>query len=153
MLYSELLEILKSNLDKNINFYIGQEKVPPHFHLTEVGRIFKKYIDCGGTKRQELKCCLQLWVADDVGHRLKSSKMLSILEMAKSIFENDEDLNIEIEYEKDLISQFFINNVKIEDEINFYLESNHTACLAPDKCGVSCCPTPSSKLYKIQLYD
>ncbi len=29
--------------------------VPPHFHLTEVGTMVKKFIDCGGTVREEAK--------------------------------------------------------------------------------------------------
>ena len=27
--------------------------VAPHFHVTEVGEITKKYVDCGGTVRSE----------------------------------------------------------------------------------------------------
>ena len=29
------------------------EQVPDHFHVTEVGQISKKFIDCGGTIRDE----------------------------------------------------------------------------------------------------
>ena len=37
--------------------------VAPHFHLTEVGEITKKYVDCGGTVRSEKIANFQLWTA------------------------------------------------------------------------------------------
>ena len=30
-------------------------KIPSHFHITEVGQIEKRFIDCGGTVRHEKK--------------------------------------------------------------------------------------------------
>ena len=44
--------------------------VPAHFHVTEVGRVQKDFIDCGGTVRSATACVLQVWVADDTAHRL-----------------------------------------------------------------------------------
>lgn len=45
------------------------EKVPAHFHVTEIGKISKNFIDCGGTVRHEDVVNFQLWSADDVNHR------------------------------------------------------------------------------------
>jgi hypothetical protein len=39
--------------------------VPAHFHVTEVGRVRKDFIDCGGTTRAAESCLLQVWVAAD----------------------------------------------------------------------------------------
>lgn len=39
--------------------------VPAHFHITEIGRIQKDFIDCGGTVRSAVTCLLQVWVAHD----------------------------------------------------------------------------------------
>ena len=39
--------------------------VPRHFHVTEVGKVSKTFIDCGGTLRQESLINFQLWEADD----------------------------------------------------------------------------------------
>ena len=40
--------------------------IPPHFHLTEVGVVTKKFVDCGGIFREESKINCQLWIADDL---------------------------------------------------------------------------------------
>ena len=42
----EKLDTLKFQLPNS-------EFVPAHFHITEVGEITRKYIDCGGIQRQE----------------------------------------------------------------------------------------------------
>lgn len=39
--------------------------VPNHFHVTEIGQITKKFIDCGGTLREENVINFQLWSAND----------------------------------------------------------------------------------------
>jgi len=94
----ELKNILKENEDKFIIFCLEGNDVPYHFHLTEVGIENKVFIDCGGTIRCDQHCTLQLWVAHDVDHRLRSKKMLSILDLSKKIIEND-DVEIKVEYE------------------------------------------------------
>ena len=48
--------------------------VPSHFHVTEVGKITKHFIDCGGTVRNEEVVNFQLWQADDYDHRLHPEK-------------------------------------------------------------------------------
>ena len=53
--------------------------VPNHFHVTEVGKVTKHFIDCGGVIRKEEVVNLQLWEADDYDHRLHPEKMLQIL--------------------------------------------------------------------------
>lgn len=44
--------------------------VPAHFHVTEVGRVQKDFIDCGGTVRSATACVLQVWVAEIVYSQL-----------------------------------------------------------------------------------
>jgi hypothetical protein len=136
---SELKSVLVANKDKNIEFYIESNKIPSHFHLTEVGKVTKKFIDCGGSKRESEKCVLQLWVANDFEHRLKTEKMLNILNLGAGLFEKD-DLEVQVEYEDKVISQYSIREIQTEDAvIKINLGNNHTACLAPEKCGVGCC--------------
>jgi Family of unknown function (DUF6428) len=55
------------------------EAVAAHFHITEVGHVTKKFLDCGGTKRSQESCLLQTWVHSDLDHRLETSKLASIL--------------------------------------------------------------------------
>lgn len=46
------------------------QHVPSHFHVTEIGKIDKHFIDCGGTERHESVINFQLWNANDYDHRL-----------------------------------------------------------------------------------
>src|SRR3954454_910841 len=55
--------------------------VPAHFHVTEVGRVQKDFIDCGGTTRSAVSCLLQVWVAKDTAHRLTAAKLAGILRL------------------------------------------------------------------------
>lgn len=57
-------------------------QVPAHFHVTEVGQVSKRYIDCGGTIRQESAINFQLWEDGDVDHRLAASKLMDIIALA-----------------------------------------------------------------------
>jgi len=50
------LQELKDSLQQRdeITFILPSgEYVPPHFHVTEVGKSSKLYVDCGGTVRAE----------------------------------------------------------------------------------------------------
>jgi hypothetical protein len=58
------LSELKNHLTglKNISFQLPTGKlVPTHFHVTEVGKITKSFIDCGGKVRFEEMINFQLW--------------------------------------------------------------------------------------------
>ncbi|MEM7384040.1 MAG: DUF6428 family protein, partial [Verrucomicrobiota bacterium] len=67
MTFNELKQALGNHPDHSIHFRLPDgESVPVHFHITEVGHTTRKFIDCGGTIREDEKCLLQVWVADDV---------------------------------------------------------------------------------------
>ena len=114
------------------------EKVPGHFHVTEVGKIIKNFIDCGGTVRKEEVANFQLWNANDYDHRLHPEKLLKIIELSEKVL-GIEDLEIEVEYQADTIGKFGLDF----DGMNFLLTSKQTDCLAPDKCGI---PVEKTKL-------
>jgi hypothetical protein len=110
--------------------------VAAHFHVTEVGRIRKDFIDCGGTRRSLASCSLQVWVADDTDHRLTAGKLAGIIKLAAPLFEG-ESLPVEIEYEDMLISQYPLDTVEVTPAgLLFSLGGKHTDCLAKDKCGI-----------------
>ncbi|WGD34827.1 DUF6428 family protein [Olleya sp. YS] len=111
--------------------------VPSHFHVTEVGKTSKHFIDCGGTLRQEKKINFQLWSANDYDHRLHPEKLIKIIELSEDIL-NLGDLDIEVEYQGDLTIQKFGLEYKNN---TFQLTSLLTDCLAKDNCGV---PTQQS---------
>ena len=105
--------------------------VPEHFHVTEVGMVTKKFIDCGGVIRNEKKVSFQLWDANDFDHRLKPAKLLKIIKLSEEKL-GIEDAEIEVEYQGDTIGKYHLGfNGK-----NFILLSTTTACLASDSCGI-----------------
>jgi hypothetical protein len=116
--------------------------VPTHYHITEVGKLQKDFIDCGGTVRSATACLLQVWVAQDLDHRLETTKLATIMRIAEPLLASDE-LPVEVEYEEGVISQYPIGGMEVTPSgLLFYLGTKHTACLAPEKCGVGgtgCC--------------
>jgi hypothetical protein len=129
------LSAIKSELQKatTIAFRLPNgELVAPHFHVTEVGKITKHFIDCGGTIRSEEVANFQLWEAQDYDHRLHPEKLLNIIELSEQKLSLT-DLEIEVEYQmKDSIGKFGLEF----DGTNFQLTSIITNCLAPDHCGI-----------------
>ena len=122
--------------------------VPNHFHVTEVGKTTKHFIDCGGTVRQEKKVNFQLWNANDYDHRLHPEKLINIIELSEDIF-NLKDLDIEVEYQGEQSIQKFGLDYK---NGQFLLTSTHTNCLAKDKCGIpeKQLPKPKVKLENLK---
>ena len=103
MQLDEFRSILSASPDLNLQIMLPDGSfVPPHFHVTEVGRVQRDFIDCGGTTRSVSAFVLQVWVATDVDHRLTASRLTSILSMAKSVLRSD-DLPVEVEYEGTLV--------------------------------------------------
>ncbi|WP_291868891.1 DUF6428 family protein [Maribacter sp.] len=107
------------------------ELVPRHFHVTEIGKVTKKFIDCGGTLRNEQVANFQLWNADDYDHRLNPEKLIHIIELSEKVLEL-EDLDIEVEYQGETIGKFGLDF----DGTNFVLTNKQTDCLAKDNCGI-----------------
>ena len=118
---------------KTIAFQLPNgDLVPNHFHVTEVGKITKDFIDCGGKVRHEEVINFQLWEENDYDHRLHPEKLLHIIELSEKIFEFN-DLEIEVEYQgKETIGKY---NLDFNGE-HFLLTSKLTACLAKEACGL-----------------
>lgn len=130
MKLSEVKKVLEK-LDKIAFQLPDQNLVPNHFHVTEVGEITKRFIDCGGTVRKESVVNFQLWNANDYDHRLHPEKLLKIIEMSQKTLAID-DNEIEVEYQGETIQKFGLDF----DGTNFLLTSKHTDCLAKDSCGI-----------------
>jgi hypothetical protein len=137
---AELLTSLESHPTSEIQIILpNQAAVPAHFHVTEVGRVQKDFIDCGGKVRSSTHCVLQAWVANDMHHRLESGKLAQILRKAQPLLKSDE-LPVEIEYEQGVISQFPLESVQATKEgLQFHLAAKHTACLATELCVINDC--------------
>ena len=105
--------------------------VPSHFHVTEVGKVIKHFIDCGGKERLETVINFQLLEANDYDHRLHPEKLASIIDLSKEKL-GLPDAEIEVEYQAGTIGKYGIDfNGK-----HFVLTNKLTNCLAPDSCGI-----------------
>lgn len=135
----------KLNLLETIAFQLPDGSlVPDHFHVTEVGKVTKNFIDCGGTVRKEEVANFQLWEADDYDHRLHPEKLVHIIELSEKILDMDDDLEIEVEYQGATIGKYGLDF----DGKNFLLTTKLTDCLAKDQCGL---PTDKPKIKLSEL--
>ncbi|QDP84276.1 hypothetical protein FNJ88_01420 [Chryseobacterium sp. SNU WT5] len=107
------------------------ELVANHFHVTEVGKITKHFIDCGGKIRNEEVVNFQLWDADDYDHRLHPEKLLQIIELSEKVL-GIGDVEVEVEYQGDTIGKFGLDF----KGVHFLLTTKQTDCLAREKCEI-----------------
>lgn len=105
--------------------------VPPHFHVTEVGKSSKHYVDCGGTVSEEEVATFQLWSANDYDHRIRPEKILDIIGVAEETLGLG-NLEVEVEYQSDTIGRYGLAS----QNGHFLLTPTQTDCLAKDKCGI-----------------
>lgn len=112
--------------------------VPPYFHVTEVGKVTRDFIDCGGTLRSNSVVNFQLWSAEDYDHMLPPEKLISIIEMAQKSLAIG-DLPIEVEFQGQTIETYGITT----KGNHFLLTPKATDCLAKDNCGI---PTENPKI-------
>lgn len=117
--------------------------IPRHFHITEVGVITKKFIDCGGAIHSEKVANIQIWVASDLDHRLSPKALLNILDISEKIL-NGEDLEIEVEFQTETIGKYGLD---MKNE-NFVLTVTKTDCLAKELCGI---PVTKQKIQLVEL--
>jgi len=132
-----LKEVLEANAEKRIAFLLPNSKlVPLHFHITELGLVTKEFVDCGGVRRSAQSCMLQIWVANDTEHVLRSAKLAEILSHADKLGISGSDL-VECEYQSEHLNIFQLSSYEVNEKaVVFQLTNKETACLSPDKCGI-----------------
>lgn len=132
-----LISALNAHPDAKLHVILPDEDVvPAHFHVTEVGRVQKDFVDCGGTVRSKVHCQMQLLVAHDVDHRLTAGKLARIMEASAPILKGD-DLPIVMEHEDCRTIAFLLREfTATPEQITFQLDLPHPACLAEDACGL-----------------
>lgn len=137
MKLAELKSLLNEHPERHFRIRLPDGgDVPLSFHVTEVGHVHKRFLDCGGTLRETSTCQLQVWVGEDYEHRIETGKMAAILKKAASILPDD-SVPVEIEYEDRVISQYTLSgHMILEDSVVLHLENKHTECLAPELCGL-----------------
>ena len=141
MKLSQFTDLLQSHPEKPFHLILPDSGAVPHsFHITEVGHVTKKFIDCGGKLHTVEACQLQAWLGPDTDHRLYAGKMAGVLELAaaKGVLPAH-DLDVEIEYEDTAISQYTVESFTVSDSaVVLNLAGKHADCLAKELCA----PTP-----------
>ncbi len=57
MIVKDLIKLLDDNPEAYLDILLPSGGlVPSHFHITEVGRVQKTFVDCGGTRRETVSC-------------------------------------------------------------------------------------------------
>lgn len=137
MKLSQLSGLLDAHSEKPFHLVLpNSAPVPVSFHITEVGHVTKKFIDCGGRVHTVEACQLQAWLGPDTDHRLYAGKMARVLEIArtKGILP-EQDLEVEIEYEDAAVSQYAVAGYAVtESAVVLSLGAKHTDCLAKESC-------------------
>jgi hypothetical protein len=146
----QLVEALNKADGRHVRFELPTSTLlSPHVHVTEVARIDKKFVDCGGTLRTDSSCRLQIYQADDTEHRITAAKFAQILAKGAGVLASL-NLAVEVEVEAPYLSVFPIVGQRLDDkQIVLSLGIRHTACLAEDVCfpanlqnkgGAACTP-------------
>ena len=72
-----LKETLSSGDSAEMTIRVGSEgSVPAHFHLTEVGKVTKDFVDCGGVRRCTERLASHLTHVVYRSHRLRRLKAI-----------------------------------------------------------------------------
>jgi len=134
-------QILAESGERHLRFAISSsEQIAPHFHVTEIGRVTKDFVDCGGVRRKTECCVLQTLVANDTDHRLSAKTLAGILRLADKL-DIDESLEVEVEMQGRSIETWAIEDHAVSaTELRLMLRTKSTACLAPDRCGIGALP-------------
>ncbi len=138
-------QTLRRTLDESkvegLTFAIGRDRtLEPHFHVTEVGRVVKDFVDCGGVRRSVQTCVLQTLVAGDIDHRLTPNKLSKILSLSNNL-DIDERSRVEVEVQGQTIETYTLDGADARgNSLVLHLTAKHTACLDMQKCGIPAMP-------------
>lgn len=135
MTVSTLRSVLAAAADLPITvIWPDGEPIEANFHVTEIGRVQRDFVDCGGTVRQSVTCLLQSWVGDDLDHRITGGKLLKAFVHAEPILRG-EDLPVEFEYDACNVVQLKVLSAVVETgRLVIRLGKKQTDCLAKELC-------------------
>src|SRR5947199_10830216 len=104
--------------------------VPPHAHVTEVGHVVRKFIDCGGLTGEEEKVVLQTHVGNDTDHRLRSDQFAKILRLGNRVIPSA-DLDVDAGYDCCAVAHYPIAQALPEgNHLNLILQRGRRQCRA-----------------------
>lgn len=128
---------LRQHADQPLRFVLPDgDPMPAQVHVTEVGHVTKRFIDCGGTVRLTESCLLQTWVPEEESaHRLTAGKLARILGLARRVVPSD-DLPVKVEYDCCVVGHYAVDAVALADDaLEIRLVNKQTQCLARETCG------------------
>ena len=149
MKLSDLRVVLDRYPDSFPRFVLPDgDYIPAHAHVTEVGHVAKKFIDCGGVIDKTETVLLQTHVGRDVEHRLRSDRFAKILQLGERVLPHDQ-LEVEVEYDCCVVAQYPITEAKRADEhLDVILGKRRTQCLAKERRKTAstetCCETAAA---------
>ncbi len=134
---TEFRQVVADHPDHDLRFVLDNgHAIAAHFHITEVGRVEKRFVDCGGKPRQTTTCALQTLVAGDTEHRLTTTKLAKILQLVDTLG-LPADVPVEVEHQERSVSIDTVGSFVARDGVvAFNLVPKQTACLAEDACGI-----------------
>lgn len=139
-----LKSVLRTHPEARPRFTLPDgDQIPAHYHVTEVGHVTKRFVDCGGVLHDRSDTCvLQTWLGDDLAHRLNAGTLAKILDLGAEVLPND-NLEVEVEYDCCVVAQYPITAAEAAGEfIEIQLGVKHTDCLARHRLKTSdatCC--------------
>ncbi len=146
MQLSKFISILETHPNKALSYdYDNEFKVLPFSHMTEIKNVSIESIDCGGSKNNWHETVVQLWsgVANDDGHRVDSTKLLSIIEKVMTLMPLELDSELLIEYGdvEHVVAQYNVTLKQVTDStILFNLNGVLSQCKGLSNAN-SCCST------------
>jgi hypothetical protein len=119
--------------------------IPMHAHVTEVGHVAKKFIDCGGVLGSSDSVVLQTHVGKDTEHRLPSDRFLKILQLGERVVPHD-GMEVAVEYDCCVVAQYSIARAHAAGEhLDLILGRKRRQCLASQRRKTAptmgCCAT------------
>lgn len=142
MTLKDLRTVLQSYPEALLRFTLPDgDQIPAHFHVTEVGHVAKRFIDCGGLIGATEVCLLQTWAGDDVDHRLNAATLAKILDLGEAVLPK-RDLEVEIEYDCCVVANYpVLEATRAAAHLEITLGNKKTQCLARDrrKAQTDCC--------------
>jgi hypothetical protein len=149
MTFQGLQNALEANPRRFPRFVLPDgDYIPAHAHVTEVGHLVRKFIDCGGLTGTEEKVVLQTHVGNDTDHRLRSDRFAKILELGNRVIPSA-DLDVNVEYDCCVVAQYPIAEVAVDGEhLNLILRRGRTQCRAQERrqseTAAPCCATSAT---------
>jgi Family of unknown function (DUF6428) len=129
---NELKTILRSHPSACPRFtFPDGNQIPTHFHITEVGHVTRRFVDCGGVLHDRSDTCLiQTWLGEDLNHRLTAGRFAKILDLGAQLLPS-EDVPVEVEYDCCVVAQYPIESVQRKGNVlELKLADKHTDCLS-----------------------